>query len=319
MASREWGARSGAAKQTTATASTATSDTAASGGGFPAAMRRQPAPGGGRRRGGRVRHTGSAGRGAVEQVGQEVEDDHCERPHQQDPHQQRVVPGEHRLNEQPADARPGEDRLGDDGSREEIGHVERHHRDHRHQRVPDRVRPDDPCLREPLRSGGLHVVRAGGSEQARSQVTGPGCDVAGGEHQGREQEVEQVIAERRHADRVGSCNRKPGQVNRKHQLQHQAEPEHRHRDPEERGAGREEVDQGVLPERAIDAEAGGHDRRQQEGGPPSARAWPGAARRSSPPPAGCWRSSAPDRPGPRRSASGAYCTGTGRSTPSRWR
>ncbi len=75
-----------------------------------------------------------------------------------------------------------------------------------------------------------------------------------------------MIAQRAGAHRLGASHGKPAELHREDQLQDQGEPEDRHGDAHERQPGRHMIEGAVLADRAEDAQAEGHDGREEEGG-----------------------------------------------------
>src|SRR5215211_8245817 len=83
----------------------------------------------------------------VEEVGDEIHDDHDEGDEEERALGKRLVARRHRLNEEPAEAGPTEDSLDDDVGADVRSDREGEGGQHREKRVPGRVVDDDPPFR----------------------------------------------------------------------------------------------------------------------------------------------------------------------------
>ena len=124
-------------------------------------------------------------------------------------------------------------------------------------------RQDDP-LAEALCTCRPDEIRPDDVEQRGAHITRPPGDVPDGEDERREHQVLELIEQRAVADRVASRRRQPPQLDREEQLQDEGEPEHGHRDAQERSRRGGEVEEAVLPHRAVDTERDRDHRREDE-------------------------------------------------------
>src|SRR5213078_4847471 len=83
---------------------------------------------------------------AIEDIGQEVEDDDETGEHERHRHDDRRVIGENGRDQERTDARNAKNLFGDDGAAEYRGHLQRDQCHHRDQRIADHVPDDDLAL-----------------------------------------------------------------------------------------------------------------------------------------------------------------------------
>src|SRR3954452_21615085 len=129
----------------------------------------------------------------VQDVRDEVEQDHERyRDHQprQDDH---VIAGVHRVDEEAPHPGPGEDRFGDDETARDRSHVEGHLRRDRDQRVAHRVPNDDATLAEPLRASRTEEVALEHLQHARAHVAAVHRDDLDRHHENRQEEMPETV------------------------------------------------------------------------------------------------------------------------------
>ena len=106
--------------------------------------------------------------GVVQQVDDEVDDDEHQRDEAQVGGHHRDVGELHRLDEQQPHAGPLEHRLGDDRERDDRAELQADDRDHRHQRVLERVAEVDRAVGKAAGARELDVVGAQHLEHLRA-------------------------------------------------------------------------------------------------------------------------------------------------------
>src|SRR5207248_1653188 len=95
---------------------------------------------------------------AIDDVGDEVEDDDEAGQHEGDGHDHGRVVGQHGRDQERADAGHAEDLLGDDGAAEYDGQLQRDQGHHRNERRAHHVPDDDRALADALGAGGRDIV-----------------------------------------------------------------------------------------------------------------------------------------------------------------
>ena len=170
----------------------------------------------------------------VDDVDEQVDDHVAGRRDEHDPLDQRVVALVDGVDRQPAEAGDAEDLLGDHRAGDQHAELEADHRRHRDQAVAERVHADDatarsapsraPCARSRRRASRASTSASAASAPptARCRARSPACSMCS-------RFADRVVAERDVAARG-----QPVQVDREHDDQQQAEPEVRHREPDER-------------------------------------------------------------------------------------
>src|SRR5262249_34075604 len=160
----------------------------------------------------------------VREVHREV-DDHDHEPTEDD---RRLHHGEvaerNALVEQPPDARPREDSLDYDGDIDHEDEIDPGQRQHRDQRVLEGVLADDERLRQPLEPRELDVLGAEHLEHRRTCQAHVGGGEIPPQREGRHQHVPRRARARR---------RQPAEIHREEEDEQQADPEGRHRKPEQ--------------------------------------------------------------------------------------
>src|SRR5947207_948127 len=126
---------------------------------------------------------------AVEDVCDQVEEDHHRRDDHQPRHHRIRVARRERVDEVEAHAVEREDRLRDDRPGEESAEIDRHHRQERDQRVAKRVLHDDAALEQALGARGSDVVRVERLQHRRAHVPAVGRDAEGAQSHHRQREV----------------------------------------------------------------------------------------------------------------------------------
>ena len=94
---------------------------------------------------------------------------HHDRGEQQHAEDGRVVAPQHRLEGEPAEARPVEDRLDQDRAGQHVAELQAEHRDHRQQRVAQRVLVEHDAVGQALGARGADEVRAQHVEHRRAR------------------------------------------------------------------------------------------------------------------------------------------------------
>src|SRR5215470_3323817 len=125
-----------------------------------------------------------------------------------------------------AEPRPGEHRLGEDGPAEEEAHLHAQHGDDRIDGVLEHVARDHRALGQPLGAGGADVVLADDLEHARSRETRQGGGRGGAEGDGGQHEMPQHVGHPAAVGRAHPARGKPAELEREHDDQHDARPEH---------------------------------------------------------------------------------------------
>jgi hypothetical protein len=209
---------------------------------------------------------------AVQHVDDQVDrdDDRCD---QQDPAlHDRIIARLHTVDQPVAHARPREDRFGEDRPRQQQSDLQPDDRDHRDQRVAQRVHDDDAPARQALGAHGAHVVLAQHLEHRRTRHPRDDRERDRPERDRRQDQVRQRGAECRHVARAqrvdqhetgerrdvvlhgdASGNRRPAELHREEQDQQQRPPEDRHRIAGQRESHHRVIRHGVAPHRRQDA------------------------------------------------------------------
>src|SRR5580765_2271279 len=190
----------------------------------------------------------------VEEVHGEVDDHEGRRDEQYPALHQRIVArldGAHHHGPEPG---PGEDRLRQDGAAQEEAHLHPQHRDDRVDRVLEHVAADDGALGQALGARRADIVLADDLEHARAREP---RERGGGRRAERDGGQDQVPEDIRHAaaaiGRAHAARREPAELQRKHDDEHDARPEHRQAHPGDRHAHAQAVEPGILLDRGDDA------------------------------------------------------------------
>ena len=186
---------------------------------------------------------------AVEHVDDQVDRDDDRRDQQDAALHDRIVARLHAVNQPVADAGPGKDRLGQDRARQQQADLQPDDRDHRNQRVAQRVHDDHAPARQALGARGAHVVLAQHFEHRRARHPRDHRQRNRAERDRRQDQVRQRRAERArcrparsvstsmkpvaagtsYCDGDAARHRRPAELHREEQDQQQRPPEDRHR------------------------------------------------------------------------------------------
>ncbi len=184
----------------------------------------------------------------VDEVDGEVDDDVAGGGDEDDALDQRVVPLVDRVDRQPPEAGDDEDLLGDDGPRDQRAELQADHRRDRDQAVADGVDADDAPLRQPLRPRRPDVVGRERVEHRGAHLPHQHGRQRRAEHERGQEHVPQVldgIVPQSHVP----ARREPAELDGEEDDQEQAQPEMRHRQPDERGGRRRVVGGLAAPHR----------------------------------------------------------------------
>src|SRR6185295_16700128 len=130
---------------------------------------------------------------AIEDVGEQVEEDYQAGKHERHRHDYRRVVGEDRGDEQRADARHAEDLLGDDGAAENRRQLQPDQRDHRDHGVPHHVLHDHHALGEPLGARRRDVVEPDHVQHRGAHVARPRCSLEEAQHRDRHDRLSEML------------------------------------------------------------------------------------------------------------------------------
>src|SRR5262245_51953982 len=192
----------------------------------------------------------------IENVHDEIDRDDHEASHDHHALYQREVALEDALVQEPADARPGEDDLDDDGGVHHHHQVDAGQREHRDQRVLERVHRDDHEVRQALEPGELDVLAAEDLQHARARQPEHRRLEVPAQGQGRHDDVPPV---------AGTRGGQPAQPDREDQDQDEPEPEARNREPEQGDALGDVVPGAVHLHRRDDAGRDADEQRDERG------------------------------------------------------
>src|SRR3954471_21994949 len=172
---------------------------------------------------------------AVDDVDDRVRDDDEERRVHDGRHDHGQVEVLERVVRQLADAGQPEDHLGEQGSAgHERAEVEPEQADERDHRVAQDVAEHHALLLDALRAGGAHEILVLRVDHARAQYTPVEPDVRNGEREPREDQVLEpergILRERRVPERWQPREQLVVEAALGDQIDHFAQPEHRHRD-----------------------------------------------------------------------------------------
>ena len=175
----------------------------------------------------------------IERVHREVDQHEGERDDQHAALHERHVAGQDALDHQGAHAGPGEHGLGEDGAAQQIARLHAHHGDDGDERVLQRVPPDHHALAQALGARGADIVLAERLQHGGAREPGDDGDRRRRErHRGQHEMGEEVAQPAAAIGRVHARGGQPAQPEREDHHQHDAQPEHRHARPEERGDAR---------------------------------------------------------------------------------
>src|SRR5665213_4601248 len=108
---------------------------------------------------------------AIDDIGQEAEDDAEAGEHERHRHDDGCVVGEDGGDQKRADAGDTEDLFGNDGAAEYGGHLQRNQRHHGNQRVSDHMLDDHLALVEALGARGRDIVEANDVEHRGAHIS----------------------------------------------------------------------------------------------------------------------------------------------------
>ena len=236
----------------------------------------------------------------------------------------RPVEAVDRVDQELAHAGPGEDGLGDDREGDQRAELEAEHGDDRDQDVLQHVHADDAALRQAL----------GARELARSPAAAPrACRRGRGAISERDLKSARLSAGRIRwrspsSVRNDSCDaeaaspsrrarrRQPAEHHREHHDQHQADPEGRQREAEDRARHDRAAGERVRAQPGVQAERNAEHDRDARARRRRARASPACARGSARAPARRTRRSGRGRRAARLHEEAEYCSHSGWSRPS---
>src|SRR6266581_6222762 len=130
---------------------------------------------------------------AIDDIGQEIEDDDETGEHERHRHDDGGVVGEDGADQQRADAGDAEDLLGDDGAAEHGRHLQGDQRHHRDQGVADHVLDDDLAFVEALRARGRDIIQPDHVKHGRTHVAGIGSGLEQAEHRDRHDRLLEIF------------------------------------------------------------------------------------------------------------------------------
>src|SRR5215471_15964519 len=112
---------------------------------------------------------------AIDDIGQEVEENDETGEHEGHRHDNRRVVGKDRTDQQRADTGNAENLLGDDGPAEHRWHLQRHQRHDGNERVAHDMLDDDLALADPLGARGRDVIQPDYVEHGGAHITCVKC------------------------------------------------------------------------------------------------------------------------------------------------
>ena len=158
-------------------------------------------------------------------------------------------------------ARQREHLLDDDGIADQESEIDAEHGDHRHESVAQGVADEHAVLGNPLGARRGDVVGFEHREQTRAQAAYQQRDGADGDRQRRQEHAHDVSAE---AVPVAADGEDLPAAGGQQEDQHDAEPERRHPEPDDRNRAHDLVDHAVLASRCDGCQwHGDHDREQR--------------------------------------------------------
>src|SRR5258705_1463456 len=203
---------------------------------------------------------------AIEDIRDEVEEDHQPREHEGDGHDHRGVVGEDGADEERADAGYAEDLLGDEGAGEDGGNLQRHQGDHRDEGIAHRLPGDGHALGESLRPRGADVVELDHVEHRGAHEAGHGRGLKEAEDGDGHDGLPDVLpppAPAGGAD-VGPVDEgEPVQVDAEKEDEEQPGEKRRQRKAEEGASGGDLVEEGVGARRRVDPDGDGDEEAQE--------------------------------------------------------
>ena len=132
----------------------------------------------------------------VGQIDHQVDEDHGGRDQHHATLQRRIVTAPDRFDQPLAHTRPREDRFGQHGTRHQRAHLQPDDRDHRDQRIAQRVQADHASRWQTFGARGAHVVLAEHLEHRRARHARDHRQRNGAEHDCRQHEVVQRVLQR---------------------------------------------------------------------------------------------------------------------------
>ena len=208
----------------------------------------------------------------VEQVGDQVEQDHRGAEHEEQPLEHRKIRPLERVVGGEAEAGPGEDRLHRDRPRQHEAEVDGRERDHRQQGVRDGVAITDQRVPQTLRAREHEVVLAHRVEQGRAHDDRVLAQVCERQRQRRQEHVVRLVSELgepgvarvRVRDPPG---REPAELHREEREQQHPQPELGHRVEAHRDGGDAVVGLRASSPGGGDSEQDPEHRREHRGYP----------------------------------------------------
>src|SRR5215472_499465 len=189
----------------------------------------------------------------VEQVDHEVDEHEGGGDEQHAALHQRIVAGLDGAHHHGAEPRPGEHRLREDGPTEEEAHLHAEHGDDGIHGVLEHVTRDHRALGQALGPRRAHVVLADDLEHARSREPRQRSRGGGAKSDGGEHEMPQHIGHPAAVGRAHAARGKPAELQREHDDQHDARPEHGQAHARDGHAHAHAIEPGILLHRGEDA------------------------------------------------------------------